>query len=43
MQSHEKLAPGELIRCRLTDAAGYDLVAQPADEARVKVKLPVMR
>ncbi|MCC7205624.1 MAG: 30S ribosomal protein S12 methylthiotransferase RimO [Phycisphaeraceae bacterium] len=43
VQSHEKLAPGELIRCRLTDAAGYDLVAQPADEARVKVKLPVMR
>jgi len=43
VQSHEKLSPGELVRCRLTDTAGYDLVAQPADEARVKVKLPVMR
>ncbi|MCC7408933.1 MAG: 30S ribosomal protein S12 methylthiotransferase RimO [Phycisphaeraceae bacterium] len=43
VQARQKLVPGELVRCRLTDAAGYDLVAQPVEEVHVKVRLPVMR
>ncbi|MCI0363764.1 MAG: 30S ribosomal protein S12 methylthiotransferase RimO [Phycisphaerales bacterium] len=29
VQSAEKLAPGELVRCTVVDSDGYDLIAQP--------------
>ncbi len=42
VQSTEKRAPGELVRCTVVDANGYDLVAVPTDELEKKVSLPIM-
>ena len=42
VQSRQKLSPGELVRCRITDADGYDLIAQPLEDAENRVSLPVM-
>jgi hypothetical protein len=42
IQSTEKRAPGELVRCTVVDANGYDLVAVPTDELEKKVSLPIM-
>ena len=41
--SKEKLAPGELVRCTIVDADGYDLVARPVNELLKKVSLNVIR
>lgn len=43
VHSNEKLAPGELVRCAIVDADGYDLIAQPTDQLEKRVALPVVR
>jgi ribosomal protein S12 methylthiotransferase len=42
VQSREKLSPGEVVRCTVTDYDNYDLIAKPSDEAKTKVRLPVV-
>ncbi|MEX2212633.1 MAG: 30S ribosomal protein S12 methylthiotransferase RimO [Phycisphaeraceae bacterium] len=42
VQSKQKLVPGELVRCRITDAAEYDLVATPIEDAVNRVSLPII-
>ena len=42
VQSTEKRAPGELVRCTVIYANGYDLVAVPTDELEKRVSLPIM-
>ncbi len=41
VHSASKLAPGELVRCTITDANGYDLIAQPTADLHRKVSLPI--
>ena len=41
--SKEKLAPGELVRCTVIDANGYDLVARPQTELVKRVRLRVLK
>lgn len=36
------LTPGELVRCTITDAAEYDLIARPTEQLEKKVRLPVV-
>jgi len=43
VRSRGNLSPGELVRCTIVDADGYDLVAQPSVELEKKVALPVTR
>jgi ribosomal protein S12 methylthiotransferase len=43
VQSREKLAPGELVRCTIVDSKDYDLVARPTAEVHTKVRLPLAR
>jgi ribosomal protein S12 methylthiotransferase len=43
VHSAETLAPGELVRCTVVDADGYDLIAQPTEQLEKKVALPVIR
>ncbi|HYE63704.1 MAG TPA: 30S ribosomal protein S12 methylthiotransferase RimO [Phycisphaerales bacterium] len=43
VQSREKLAPGELVRCTIVAADGYDLIARPTAELDGGVKLRVLR
>lgn len=43
VQSHEKLAPGELVPCVICGADGYDLVARPIAELEKRVGLRVIR
>lgn len=43
VQSREPLAPGELVRCVIVGADGYDLAARPAVELESRVSLRVMR
>jgi len=43
VQSREKLAPGEVVRCQITAADGYDLIAQPVSQLQKQVTLPVLR
>lgn len=42
MQSDAPLSPGELVRCTIVDAAGYDLVARPAADLERTVNLPII-
>ena len=42
VHSTTPLAPGELIRCTVVDADGYDLIAQPTEELERKVSLNVV-
>lgn len=42
VHAREPLVPGELVRCRVTDSDGYDLIARPVVELDKKVRLPVM-
>lgn len=37
VQSREKLAPGEVVRCVVVGSDGYDLVAKPVSELEKKV------
>ena len=39
VQSKKPRAPGELVRCRVVDSDGYDLIAQPLDDARRSIRL----
>jgi ribosomal protein S12 methylthiotransferase len=43
VQSKDKLAPGEVLRCVIVGSDGYDLVAKPLDEIERKVGLKVLR
>jgi ribosomal protein S12 methylthiotransferase len=43
VHSREELAPGEIVRCRVTGADGYDLAARPVSEIDVALSLPVVR
>lgn len=40
--SSETPSPGEIIRCTVVDADGYDLVAQPTEEMERRVTLPLL-
>ncbi len=42
VQSAQKLSPGELVRCVITDSDGYDLIARPIDEIERRVSLKVV-
>ncbi|MEM9253023.1 MAG: 30S ribosomal protein S12 methylthiotransferase RimO [Planctomycetota bacterium] len=41
VRSMNALSPGELVRCRVTAWADYDLVAQPVDELDRRISLPM--
>ncbi|MEM0913101.1 MAG: hypothetical protein AAGK09_00650, partial [Planctomycetota bacterium] len=41
VRSMNALSPGELVRCRVTAWAEYDLVAQPVDELDRRISLPM--
>ena len=41
VQSREKLAPGELVRCTIVESSGYDLIARPVTELEKKFSLPL--
>ncbi len=43
VQSREKLAPGEVVRCEIVGSDGYDLIARPAGEEDRRVGLRVMK
>jgi ribosomal protein S12 methylthiotransferase len=43
VQSTEKRSAGELVRCTVIDANGYDLVAVPTEELEKKLSLPLAR
>ncbi len=40
--SKKPLSPGELVRCTITASNGYDLIAQPREDLRRAVSLPVI-
>ncbi|MFG0326210.1 MAG: 30S ribosomal protein S12 methylthiotransferase RimO [Phycisphaerales bacterium JB037] len=42
VHSREKLSPGELVRCAITDADGYDLIARPVRELEKRTSLPLL-
>jgi ribosomal protein S12 methylthiotransferase len=42
VHSTEPLAPGELVRCTIVDADGYDLIARPSDQLDRVMTLPVV-
>ena len=42
VHSADELSPGELVRCTIVDADGYDLVAQPTEELERVMRLPVI-
>lgn len=37
------LSPGEVVRCRITDSRGYDLIARPLAELNPATALPILR
>lgn len=41
--SREPLAPGELVRCKITACDGYDLIAVPVEDANAVMRLNVIR
>ncbi|MEK6703010.1 MAG: 30S ribosomal protein S12 methylthiotransferase RimO [Planctomycetota bacterium] len=42
VQSKDKIAPGEVIRCTIVGSDGYDLVARPTAELEKKVALKIL-
>lgn len=42
VQSREQLSPGELVRCTVVDADGYDLIARPTAELSKTVSLNIL-
>jgi len=42
VQSREKLAPGEVVRCTIVASDGYDLIARPTTELEKKLSLRVL-
>ncbi len=43
VQSREKLAPGEVVRCTIVGSDGYDLIARPSIELEKKLTLNILR
>lgn len=43
VQSKQKLAPGELVRCAIVSADGYDLIARPLSDLDPTVRLNVLK
>ena len=43
VQSHDKIAPGEVVRCVIVGHDGYDLIAKPVTEIERRVGLKVLR
>lgn len=43
VHSRTKLSPGELVRCKITAAQNYDLVAQPLADLEKKRSLSILR
>jgi len=43
VRSRTPLAAGELVRCTITDSAGYDLIARPTAEVKTRLPLPTLR
>ena len=43
VQSRDQLAPGELVRCTVVAADGYDLIARPVAELERKTSLTVLK
>jgi len=43
VRSKSPLAPGELVRCAITGAGGYDLVATPREDLRRSLPLTILR
>lgn len=43
VQSRQKLAPGELVRCAVVASDGYDLIARPLADLDPTVKLKVLK
>ncbi|MCZ6836776.1 MAG: 30S ribosomal protein S12 methylthiotransferase RimO [Planctomycetota bacterium] len=42
VHSESKLSPGELVRCTIVDADGYDLIARPTEQLDQSVSLPIL-
>jgi hypothetical protein len=36
------LSPGELVRCTIIDADGYDLIARPTHQLETSTSLPII-
>jgi ribosomal protein S12 methylthiotransferase len=43
VHSRHKISPGEVVKCRVVESDGYDLIAQPVPEVENTVSLSVMR
>lgn len=43
VQSRERLAPGELVRCTIVASDGYDLIAKPVSELERRTGLKVLK
>ena len=43
VHSTQPLKPGDLVRCTIVDADGYDLIARPSGELEPESSLPTMR
>lgn len=43
VQASQPLSPGELIRCVITGADGYDLIAHPLHELDKRLPLPILK
>ncbi len=43
IQSKEKISPGELVRCKIVETDGYDLIARPITEIGKTLSLSVKR
>lgn len=43
VQSKQKIAPGELVRCAIVAADGYDLIARPLSDLDPTVRLNVLK
>jgi hypothetical protein len=43
VHSSEPLAPGDLVRCTIVDADGYDLIAQPTEQLTRTTRLTVIK
>ena len=42
VQATNDLSPGELVRCKVVAADGYDLIARPVEELSKKLSLPIL-
>jgi len=42
VRSTETLSPGEVVRCTIVDADGYDLIAEPSEQRQRVLGLPVI-